>query len=89
MSDLASSDGFAEDIWIIPVVISELKLRDVQWQILCADLVESTDNAALEDRPEAFDRVGVDRAHDILASSVSDNVVWRFPYGVPRCKERK
>lgn len=31
------------------------------------DFVERANNTTLEDRPEAFNRVGMDRARDILA----------------------
>jgi len=63
----------AEDVRVLSVVVAELKLRDVQRQVLGADLVEGADHAALEDRPEALDGVGVDRADDIFALAVVDD----------------
>jgi hypothetical protein len=72
---LASPDRLIKDMFVIPVIVPELKFRDVEWQILGADLVERADHATLEDRPKAFDRVCVDRADDILAGSMADNVV--------------
>src|ERR1700682_3697120 len=50
----ASADRLAEDVLILAIIVTELKFGDVERQIFGADLVESADNAALEDRPEAF-----------------------------------
>ena len=44
------------------VIVLELKFSDIQRHIFGAHLVERADHAAFEDRPEIFDRVGVDRA---------------------------
>jgi hypothetical protein len=55
-----------ENIGVVAVVISELKFSDVQRQIFCTYLVIAADNAALEDRPEALNRVRVDRADNVL-----------------------
>ena len=52
----------SKNIAVEAIVISELKLRDVQRQIFAADLVITAHDAALEDAPEAFNRIGVDRA---------------------------
>lgn len=51
--------GFAEDVGVVAIVVAELELRDVQRHVFRAHLVERADDAALEDRPEAFNRVGV------------------------------
>jgi len=61
---------FPEDIRVVPIVVSELELRNIQRHIFGADLVEAADNATLEDRPEAFNRVRVDRANNVLAVAV-------------------
>src|ERR1700722_18119951 len=50
----APLDRRTEYICVIPVVISELKLSDVKMQIFLANLMISTDNPALQDRPEAL-----------------------------------
>jgi hypothetical protein len=55
----------AENVRIPPMVVAELKFRDVQRHIFGADLVERTHDTALENRPEAFNRIGVDRADDV------------------------
>src|SRR5271170_4923211 len=60
--DLASAslDCRAENVWIEAIVIAELKFGDVHRHILSADLVERANDAAFEDRPEAFDGLGMD-----------------------------
>ena len=67
---LASPDRLAEDVGVLAVVVAELELRDVQRHIFGAHLVKGADNTAFEDRPEAFNRVGVDRANNVLALGV-------------------
>jgi hypothetical protein len=68
----ASFNRLAEDVLVQPVVVAELELGDVQREILLADLVERADDAALDEGPEAFDRVRVDRADDVLALGMVD-----------------
>jgi hypothetical protein len=65
----------SEDVGVVPIVISELKFRDVQREIFAAYLVITAHNAALNQRPEALNRVGVDRADNVLAKLVIDNAV--------------
>ncbi len=62
---------------IVPIVISELKLGDVQRHVLGADFVEHADHAAFEDRPEALNRVRVNRADDVFVSRVPYDFVLR------------
>jgi pimeloyl-ACP methyl ester carboxylesterase len=75
---LALRDRRAKNILIHPVVIAELELSNIQWHVFLADLVESSDNAALKDRPEAFDGLGVNRADNVLPLGVVDNGVRVF-----------
>ena len=63
----ASCYGSSENVRVVPVVVAELELGDVERHVLPAHLVESADGAALEDRPEAFDGVGVDRADNVFS----------------------
>lgn len=56
----------SEDVRIVAVVILELTFRDVERQVLFAHLVIAADNRPFEDRPEAFNRLGVNRSDDIL-----------------------
>jgi hypothetical protein len=65
----------SENVDVLAVVVAELKFRDVQRQILLADLVIGTDNAALEDAPEALNRVRVNRADDVFALRVFDDLM--------------
>jgi hypothetical protein len=58
---LAPLNRSPENVRVIAIIISELKFRDVQRHIFCAHFVERADHAAFEDRPEALNRVGVDR----------------------------
>jgi hypothetical protein len=71
----APLDRRTEYICVIPVVISELKLSDVKMQIFLANLMISTDNPALQDRPEAFNRIGVNCANDMLTNGVINGLV--------------
>jgi hypothetical protein len=64
-----------QNISIVPVIVSELKFGDIQMQIFLADLVVSADNAALQDRPESLNRIGVDRPNDMLANGVIDGLM--------------
>jgi hypothetical protein len=63
---LATFNGRAENVRVCPVIVAELERRDIQRHVLGADLVEATDNTALEDQPEAFNRIRVDRADNVL-----------------------
>ncbi len=77
----ASCYGFPKDVGILAVVVTELKLREVQGQILLAYVVKTAHDAALEQAPERFDVVGVDLAPHVLASRVRYGVVlitYRF-----------
>jgi len=75
VKSLAPANRRAEDVRVLAVVIAKLKLRDVQREILGADLMEGANHTALEDRPEAFDGIGVDRADDVLSARVIDRAV--------------
>jgi hypothetical protein len=76
MKLLTTHNCRSEYIIVISVIISKLKLSNVQMQIFLADLMESPDDATLQDRPEAFDCVGVNRANDVLANGVVNGFVW-------------
>jgi hypothetical protein len=67
---LASLDRRSEDIRILPVIISELELGNIQRHIFPAHFVERADHATLEDRPETFDCLCVNCANDISTSCV-------------------
>jgi hypothetical protein len=75
---LASADRRAENVGICTVVVSELKLRNVQRQIFAAYPVIASHNATLNQRPETLNCVGVNRANDVLASLMIHNAVRVF-----------
>jgi hypothetical protein len=55
-----------ENIRVVAIVVPELKFRNVERHVFAAHLVERANDAEFEDRPEAFNRVRVNRADDIL-----------------------
>jgi hypothetical protein len=65
----------SENIDVLAVVMPELKLCDVKRQIFAADLVIGADNAALQDAPEALNRVGMDRAHNVVTAALANDLV--------------
>src|ERR1700730_4812622 len=72
----ASLNCRSENVRVLPVVITELKLGNIEWHIFPAHFVERADNTALEDRPEALDGLRMDRADDVLASRMVNGSVW-------------
>ncbi len=50
----APSYRLAENIGVVSVVKPELKLREIQRQILLADVVVGAHDATLQQRPESF-----------------------------------
>ena len=74
--DLAPLDSRSENVAVETVVIFELTFRNVERQIFAADLVIAADDAALEDRPEPFNRVRVDRTDDVLVRLVMNATEW-------------
>src|ERR1700730_8870010 len=75
---LISLDRCSENVRVLPVVVTELELGDVERHVFTAHFVERADNAALEDRPEAFDGLSMDCADDVLASSMVHSGVRIF-----------
>lgn len=75
---LASAYRLAEDVGVVAVVIAELEFGDVQRQVFGANLMKRADDPALEDRPEPFDSVGVDRPDDVLALAMVNDAMRKF-----------
>ena len=70
----------SERIVYVSCVVTELEFIDVQRQIGSADLVEIADDAALDERPETFDVLSMNRTDDIVAFGVVDDfmrIAWR------------
>src|SRR5206468_6138718 len=60
----------AEDIRIVAIVVAELELVDVERKVLVTHLVERADDAALYQRPKAFDGLRMDAAMHVLTIPV-------------------
>ena len=75
---LAARNRASKNIWIAAIIVAELKFRDVQRQIFTAYLVIAAHDAALNQRPETLNRVGVDRADDMLTSLMVDGTMRIF-----------
>lgn len=78
------SDSGSEDVGVCPVVVAELKLRDVQRQILLGHFVEGAHHPAFELAPKALDGVGVNCANNILVLGVIHHAVTGFVLPTPR-----
>lgn len=74
----ASFDRFSEDIRVLAVVIAELEFRDVEREIFGADFVERADDTALDEGPEALNRVRVNRSDNVLPHRMLDDGVRVF-----------
>lgn len=75
---LASLNRRFENVWIIAVIIPELKLGNIEWHVFGADFVESANNATLKDTPKSLDGVGVNGTDDILPAMVIDGLARVF-----------
>jgi hypothetical protein len=67
-----------ENIIVKPTIIPELELRNVKWHVFPANLVERADDAALENRPEAFNRLGMNGTDDELMLGMVNSCVREF-----------
>lgn len=67
---LASPYRRSEDVSIISIVVSKLKFSVIEMQVFFADFMERSDNATFQDRPEALNRVGMNRANNVLANAM-------------------
>lgn len=56
----ASANSFTKNVGIVPVIIPELKFRNVERKVFAADLVIGANDPALDEAPESFNRVRVD-----------------------------
>ncbi len=79
--------GRAEDVRVVPIVVTPLELRNVQREIFSANFVETAHNPALRQRPEAIDSCRMECTVDVLPSGMIDaavveNSVQRIVSGV-------
>jgi hypothetical protein len=61
-------DRCSEDIRVLAIIIAELEFGDIEREIFLADLVKASHDAALDERPEAFDGLSMNCADDILTA---------------------
>ena len=69
----ASCYRFAEYVGLFPVVKSELKFREVQRQILAANVVIGADDSAFQQSPKSFDAVRMDDAAHVAVIAMPDD----------------
>ncbi len=76
-SDRVSATTYsrAEDVGVVPIVIAKFEFRNIERQIFAADLVISPHDAALQDRPKAFNRIRVNCPNDMLADGMVNGLV--------------
>jgi hypothetical protein len=72
---LARLNQFLENIRVAPLVVAKREFRQVERQIILADLMICADHATLEQRPEGFYRIRVHNAPDVLACFVVHDFV--------------
>jgi hypothetical protein len=72
LHQLTSLNRGSENVLIMPIIIAELELSNIEMQVLFADLVEVSHDAAFDQRPEAFDGLSVDGAYNVLLLVVID-----------------
>jgi hypothetical protein len=72
-----------ENVVIGPVIIPELKFRDVQRQIFAADLVKTSHDAALQERPKTVDCLRVNDTINILFCGMPDDAMVEIVAEVP------
>jgi len=75
LSASAPSYGLAEHIGVVPIVMAELKFREVQRQVLSADIVIGAEDSTLEQSPEGIQILSVNHAGNVLASGMVRGVV--------------
>lgn len=71
----ASSYRVAEDVCVLPVVITELKFRKVKWQVLFADVVIGSDDSALKQTPKIVNVRRVNRSANVLMAAVINRLM--------------
>jgi hypothetical protein len=71
----ATTYGRAEDVRVIPIVISELEFSDIKRQIFATGFVEATHDAPLQQRPKTVNRRSVDRAINVLPCRMIDGLM--------------
>jgi Leucine-rich repeat (LRR) protein len=68
----------SENVSVLPIVISDLELGNIERKIFAAYLVERAGDASLDNGPKAFDSLSMHRADKILLFGMVDNGMWVF-----------
>ncbi len=80
------TQSIQEQIRIFPAIESECHLVQVGREMLCADLVPASHDAALQKRERRFDSIGCDASTVLIAHvfpcQMIDGLVFGGPYGV-------
>src|ERR1700694_1382228 len=63
----AASYRFSKDVFIVPVVETDLELREIQGKLFLAYMMVRPDDAPFEQAPERFDVVGMDFTAHVFA----------------------
>src|ERR1700687_4206547 len=66
---------FAEYVGLFAIVKSELKLVQIQRQIFLAHFVVTPHHSALEQRPERFNRIGMNDAAHVFARAMANDLM--------------
>ena len=72
---LTSLNCRSENVIVKAIIIPELELRNVKMQVFLADVVKSADDTALENAPKTLNRLGVNRADNVLMFGVVNGPV--------------
>src|SRR5579872_4500078 len=71
----ASCYGVKENVGVLAIVEAPLKFIQVQRKVLRGNLVIGSHDAALQQRPERFNRLGMDDAANVFALAVLNDFV--------------
>jgi hypothetical protein len=71
----AARYDFAERVFNVSHVVAEREFIDIERQVTLGNLVEGTDDPALQQRPKTLNRLGVDRADNVLFVRVPDHAM--------------
>src|SRR5262249_28611496 len=67
--------GASEQVGIFAIVVAEDEFVQVERQILARDVVIGAENAALQERPESLNRVGMNDAVHVFVRGMVDHAV--------------
>jgi len=80
----ATTYGRPEDVRVVPIIVPELEFRNIERQIFAADLVVGPDHSSFDERPEALNRIGMDRADNMLADRAGGQLGRPVKKGIER-----